>query len=286
MDWLDRMNNSLNYLEANMENRIEIDEVAKVAYSSKFHYQRMFHLLTGITVAEYIRNRRLTLAAYELTTSDVKVIDVAFKYGYDSPESFSRAFLKYHGVNPSKVKNHDVSLIAFPKFSFQIYLKGDKQMDYRIIEKETFKVIGMKREVTTKNGENFSIVPQFWAEVCGNGTFNQLQSYSSNQISYGICMDFILEEEKFNYLIGVDKLDKEIVGDFEINEIPAHTWAVFDCIGKLPQSVQKVVERVHREWFPATGYEQAEGPEVEVYFPGDTNSDNYKAELWIPIIKK
>lgn len=286
MNFLQQMNNSLDYIEQHMDQKIDIEKIAQIAYTSKFHYQRMFNLLTGYTVLEYIRKRRLTLAAQELSTNDIKVIDIALKYGYETPESFSRAFTKLHGISPSKVKQNDVNLIAFPKLSFQIYLKGEKAMDYRIVEKESFKVIGLKREITTENGENFNIIPRFWTEVRDNGELDRLDSYSNQDVCYGICMDFKLEEEKFNYYIAVDKQDKAIPEGFEEREIPQSTWAVFKCVGALPESIQETSKRIYQEWFPASIYEHDNKPEIEVYLPGDLDSPKYTAEIWVPIIKK
>lgn len=169
MEWLERMAKALDYLEEHLEDALEIDEAAKMAYSSSFHFQRMFYMLTGNTVAEYVRKRRLTLAAQELAVNDVRVLDVALKYGYDSPESFAKAFKKIHGVSPSSAREPGISLKAYPRLSFHLSLKGDQDMDYRIEEKPAFTVAGKGIRVTTRDGENTRLIPKFWGESYDNG---------------------------------------------------------------------------------------------------------------------
>lgn len=285
MEWLRRMSDSIEYLEKHMESKLDIDEAAKIALSSKFHFQRMFHMVTGVTVAEYARKRRLTLAAQELATSDIKVIDVALKYGYQTPESFTKAFRKIHGVNPSEVRESGIRLKAYPRLSFQIQLKGEKEMNYKIVEKEGFDLVGKGIRVSNENGENFKKIPMFWEESFSNGTCDKLKDLSGDIGMWGVCMEFSPEQNKFSYLIAVEKNQDIIPDEFEVKEIPASTWAIFDSSLKELQDVWK---RIYSEWFPSTGYEHAGTPELEFYPPCDgTGSDeDFQCEIWIPIIKK
>lgn len=142
MDWLNRMNMAIDYIESNLADRISYDKAAQIACCSTYHFQRMFSSITDVPLSEYIRRRRLTLAAFDLQTSDIKVIDVAFKYGYESPEAFSRAFKKLHGVMPTSARDIGISLKAFPKMTFSISIKGDTEMKYRIEQREAFDVFG------------------------------------------------------------------------------------------------------------------------------------------------
>lgn len=285
MEWFERMRNALDYLEEHLEENFDIENIAKVAYSSPFHFQRMFHMLMGVTVAEYVRKRKLTLAAQEIATSDIKVLDVALKYGYDSPESFAKAFRRLHSISPSAAREHGVSLKAYPKLSFQISLKGDKDMNYKIIEKEAFRVAGKGIRVTTKEGENLKRIPQFWSECYQDGYCDRLCNIEGKDL-LGVCMNDY-ENEEFTYIIARE-VAKDTLISKGINEwiIPATTWAVFESIGPMPYAIQKVWERVYSEWFPATGYEQAQLPQLEVYPEGDINSQDYRCEVWVPIIKK
>lgn len=288
LEWLTRMSEAIDSMERTMEDPLDIDRLSKVAYSSPFHFQRMFSMLTGMTVAEYVRKRRLTLAAQELASSSSKVIDIALKYGYDSPESFAKAFRKLHGVAPSDARKAGVSLKAFPRISFSISLKGDKDMDYRIVEKSAFQVIGKSIRTTSVDGENSREIPEFWQESNQNGTVDKLTALVGGADAVlGICMDMVMEKGTFTYVIAVEnKSGAEVPEGFVSREIPAQTWAVFTSIGPMPHAIQKVWKRVFQEWFPATGYEHAGGPEMESYPEGDVNADDYRCEVWVPIVKR
>ena len=285
MESLQRMINSIEYIEEHITEQLDIGEIARNAYASTFHFQRMFHMLTGVTVTEYIRRRRMTLAAQELASSNCKVIDIALKYGYDTPESFAKAFRRMHGIAPSSARESGQRLIAYPRLSFQIYMKGDQEMNYSIMEKESFKVIGRGIRVSTVDGENLREIPLFWKEVNESGVSEQLRSMSADPLMFGICMDFSPNQEEFTYFIGVKPQHGEDPGTFIETEIPASTWAVFESVGAMPNAIQNVWKRIFSEWFPATAYEHAEGPELEVYPAGNPYDGQYRCEVWIPIIK-
>nr|WP_279401646.1 AraC family transcriptional regulator [Piscibacillus salipiscarius] len=280
------MTDSIEYIEDHLIDHISIDDVAAVAYLSKFHYQRLFHMLTGITVAEYIRKRRLTRAAQELVLSDNKIIDLALKFGYDTPESFSRAFRGVHGMSPSQARKEGRSLKAYPKLSFHIQLKGDEDMNYKIVKKEGFKVVGKEIRASTKGDENLKKIPQFWEESHENGTVEKLEKRAGDLGVLGICMEFAPELEEFSYVIAIEKPEQEPMNGLVEKEIPSATWAVFESVGAMPDAIQNVTHRIFSEWFPSTGYEHAEGPEIEAYPDGDAYSNDYRCEVWIPIKDK
>lgn len=285
MDWLVRMNNALVYMEEHLEGTIAIEDIAKAAYSSSFHFQRMFHMLTNVTVTEYLRKRKLTLAAQELAASEAKVLDVAIKYGYESPESFAKAFRKVHGISPSAAREPGIELKAYPKISFHISLKGDKDMNYKIIEKEAFQVFGKGIRVTTRDGENLKAIPRFWEDLSLDGTVDRICGTGGGEL-FGVCLNDY-RDEQFTYLIAREKTQATVLPEgTEVYDIPAATWAVFESIGPMPDAIQKVSERIYSEWFPATGYEQAEVPQLELYPEGDSNAEDYKCEVWIPVVKK
>ncbi|WP_229683267.1 AraC family transcriptional regulator [Virgibacillus oceani] len=287
MEGLKRMVDSIDYMERNLDGDLQIEHVALVACMSKFHFQRMFHMLTGVTVAEYIRKRRLTLAAQELTHSDSKVIDVAFKYGYETPESFSKAFRKTHGINPSAVRNHNQSLKAFPRLSFQIKLKGDEEMDYKIVEKEAFRVVGKRIRTATCDGQNHRDIQAFWDESNSNGFTAELEKYCDTMGLIGACMDFDKEQDELTYFICAEKGKNSVPDSWEERIIPAATWAVFPAIGPIPHAIEKTWDRIFSEWFPSTGYEHVDAPELEVYpVSGDVSAEDHQCDIWIPILKK
>lgn len=286
MDGLLRMKAALDLLERKMEERLDIEVIARAACVSPFHFQRMFHMLTGMTVAEYARKRKLTLAAQELAMQSSKVVDVALKYGYDSPESFAKAFRKIHGVAPSEARNPGVALKAYPRISFHLSLKGDKDMDYRIVEKESFSVVGKTLQVTCQDSEHLREIPKFWEESAGNGSTSTISSFSTDGNLLGVCLDMQSDQGGFTYMIATRTDAASPAEGLSLRNIPASTWAVFPAEGPAATSLQSVFGRIYQEWFPATGYEHSGGPELEVYPPGDASAADYRCEVWIPILKK
>jgi AraC family transcriptional regulator len=263
-----------------------------VACSSTFHFQRMFQMLTGVTVGDYMRKRRLTLAAQELATSDVRVIDIALKYGYDTPESFTKAFRKVHEVTPSAARKPETRLKVFPRLSFQLSIKGDKDMDYRIVEKQAFKVVGKAIRVSTRDNEHMQMIPKFWQSSMTDGVYQAVVNLNTGQgmfggATMGVCVDFQMDKQEFTYMIAVESLGSAIPDGFVEKEIKAATWAVFDSVGALPDAIQSVWQRIFSEFFPSTGFEHAEGgAEIEIYPPGLPSDESYKCEVWIPIVRK
>ncbi|MCI3920804.1 AraC family transcriptional regulator [Paenibacillus sp. TRM 82003] len=287
MEWLNRMKAALDWMETKMEEPLEIAELARTAHSSPYHFQRMFYMLTGMTVAEYMRKRRLTLAAQELALSGPKVIDVALKYGYDSPEAFAKAFRRLHGVSPSEARQPGAALKAFPRISFHLSLKGDKEMDYRIVQREAFTAVGKSIRTTNVEGQNSTEIPKFWRDTHADGTEEKLAGMAKRQEMLGICYDPEPNGEVFKYAIAVETDAAVDAADgFASIPIPAATWAVFTSVGPMPGAIQEVWNRIYQEWFPATGYEQAEAPDFELYPPGDAYADDYRCEIWVPIVKK
>lgn len=284
MEWLNRLNSAIRYIETNLLEEVDIQQAAREAASSSFHFQKMFLCVAGVTVAEYIRRRRLTLAAQELALGGMKVIDAALKYGYESPEAFTKAFSRLHGVTPSKIRRGGIQLVAYPRISFTLSIKGDVGMNYRIIEKGPIKLAYTGRRFRTVNCENLKGIPLFWDECGRNGTCEALCKLTSKPM-LGICMnDYDKDMESFVYAVGVE-VDHDNTGDFAVLEVPAATWAVFDSVGPLPGAIQDVTARIYSEWFPATGYEHDTLPEFEVYLEGDTKSTSYRCEIWIPVKK-
>jgi AraC family transcriptional regulator len=212
-------------------------------------------------------------------------LDLALKYGYETPESFAKAFRRVHGISPSEARHPGMKLKAFPRLSFQISLKGDQEMDYQMIDKAAFRVVGKSIRVSTEDGENLRRIPQFWDECHQDRTCKQLCRLAGKDEMFGICADFDREMKEMTYMIAVTAPDSETEGMSE-RVIPAATWAVFQSVGPMPDAIQKVWQRIFSEWFPATGYEHADAPELEVYPPMVGKPEDYRCEVWIPIIKK
>ncbi|EEK54077.1 Transcriptional regulator, AraC [Bacillus cereus BGSC 6E1] len=290
MDSLKNMNAAMQYIEDNLTHEIDFKEVAKIAYCSEYHFKRMFSFLAGISLSEYIRYRRLTLAAFELKNSGAKVIDVAIKYGYNSPDSFSRAFQNLHGITPSEARSSSHSLKAYSPMTFQLSIQGGHEMNYRIEEKDSFQIIGItKRVPIVFNGVNEEIA-SMWKSL-NPETIQTLKSLSNMEptgiisASTNFSEGRMEEKGELDHYIGV-ATTKDCPEQFKQLEVAASTWAIFEAVGPFPETLQNVWGRIYSEWFPSSNYELAEGPEILWNEQKDISSPNFKSEIWIPVLKK
>ena len=289
MDWVTGIQNAINYVEDNLTDAIDFDIVAKEAACSSFYFQRIFSILCGITLGDYIRNRRLTLAGNELCISDSKVIDVAFKYGYESPESFTRAFTRFHGITPSEAKKDGSKLKSFSRLCVKITLSGGSIMDYRIVEKEAFDIIEKVSTHTVENSENAKSIPDFWTSSHKDGTVKILTELTTDKtFIFGVCYGNLPENAKtFDYSIAAKCAEStEIPEGFRKNTIPARTWAVFECKGAMPKAMQDMWHKIVSEFFPISGYEPTYEMDIEAYTEGNMGSPDYRSEIWVPVVKK
>lgn len=284
MDWINNLNAAIEYIEMHLADKISYDRAAQIACCSTYHFQRMFSYIAGVTLSEYIRRRRLTLAAFELQTGKVKVIDTAIKYGYESPEAFSRAFKKMHGIMPGSAHNIGVSLKAYPKMTFTISIKGECEMKYRITERKPFSVFGVYTDISTNREIAFEQIPQFCRECDENFVTDEINDILGRfDDNYTISALYDHSEHTFKYMI-CQFLPKglEIPEKFTKLEIPAATWAVFDVQNADMQDMWK---RIWTEWFPTSGYEAVQGVQFEMYY-GLARHENAFGEIWIPVKKK
>ncbi|PFC89566.1 AraC family transcriptional regulator [Bacillus anthracis] len=290
MDSLKNMNAAMQYIENNLTDEIDFKEVAKIAYCSEYHFKRMFSFLAGVSLSEYIRCRRLTLAAFELKDSNAKVIDVAIKYGYNSPDSFARAFQNLHGITPSEARNSSHSLKAYSPMTFQLSIQGGNEMNYRIEEKEPFQIIGItKRVPIVFNGVNEEIA-SMWKSLNPESiqTLKSLSNMEPNGIisaSTNFSEGRMEEKGELDHYIGV-ATTKDCPAQFAQLKVAASTWAIFEAVGPFPETLQNVWGRIYSEWFPSSNYELAEGPEILWNEQKDVSSPNFKSEIWIPVLRK
>lgn len=290
MDSLKSMNDAMRYIEDNLTNEIDFNVVARIAYCSEYHFKRMFSFLAGITLSEYIRRRRLSLAAFELTDSNIKVIDVAIKYGYNSPDSFTRAFQNLHGITPSEARRNGQHLKAYPIMTFQLSIRGGNEMNYRIEQKEAFNIVGiMKRVPIIFEGENPEII-EMWKSLTME-KIDQLKKLSNVepkgmiQVSTNFSEGRMEEKGELDQYIGV-ATTQECPEDFAKLEVPALTWAVFESTGPFPNTLQETWGRIYSEWLPTSNYQVIEGPEMLSIKTKELTSPSVKSEIWIPILKK
>jgi len=290
MDSLSNLNAALQYIEDNLAEEIDLKKAARIACCSEYHFSRMFSFLAGIPLSEYVRRRRLTLAAFELQTSDVRIMDVAVKYGYSSADAFSRAFQGLHGISPSSVKSHAPSLKAYPRVTFQLTIQGGDVMNYRIVEKEAFRIVGVTKRVPIQfNGVNQEIAAM-WQSLGMDGV-NELKKLSNMepqglvQASLNFSDGRMEEQGELDHYVGA-ATTLECPEHLASLEVAAATWAVFEAVGPFPETLQNVWGRIYSEWFPSASYELAKGPEMLWNESKDISSPTFRSEIWIPVIQK
>ncbi|MBO0447175.1 AraC family transcriptional regulator [Enterococcus ureilyticus] len=292
MEWVTRLENSLDYIEKHLTEEIDFAHLATLACCSTYHYQRIFSYMVGVPLAVYIRRRKLSLAGVELQQG-AKVIDVAIKYGYESPNSFARAFKNQHGITPSQAQQEGSLLTSYPRIKFHITIKGDVEMEYRIETKEAFRIIGAKKALSADIEENFKETPLFWQQVGMDGTLNNLIPLMTQEPRgvMGISVGFeaaptdknnFSSSEGTSYYIAVAS-DQPAPDTLEEYTIPAFTWAVFSGHGAMPHAIQELEKQIVTDWLPSSGYEYANGPDIELYL--DANLSNASFEVWLPVIK-
>jgi len=290
MNVLESMNHALSYIEENLTNEVDFKEAARRALCSEYHFKRMFSFLAGLSMSEYIRRRRLTLAAFDLQQSQVRIIDVAVKYGYSSPDAFTKAFHNYHGVTPSEARTSGQSLKVYPRVSFQLTIKGGSEMNYRIEEKEAFRIVGLKKRVPIIfNGVNPEIAAM-WKSL-DEPLITQLKQLSNVaplgllSASTNFSEERMEEKGELDHYIGV-ATTSECPANLSQLEVPATSWAVFTAVGPFPQTLQEIWGRIYSEWFPSSIYEQVEGPEMLWNESKDVTSPTFKSEIWMPVRKR
>lgn len=284
MEWTKSISSAISYIEDNITQDLTIEDIASKVSLSPFYFQKGFTLLCGFTIGEYIRKRRLTLAGSELVSSDDKIIDIALKYGYDSPDSFTKAFTRFHGATPTSVRKGEAMIKSFASLKIKLTLEGGYTMDYKIIKKDQFTIIGMSK--LFKYEEGATEVPKLWAEFRNSKNSNHICSI------YGVSIDEKMDNNEFEYLIA-DNYDptKEVPNGFITKVIPKHTWAVFPCKGAMPDTLQNSISKIFAEWLPGCkDYEIAAGYNIEMYgdpaeYPKGVKDENYYCEIWIPIKK-
>lgn len=291
MDWIKGIQRAIDYIESHLADAIDYDAVAKEAYSSSLHFQRVFSIMCGFTLGDYIRMRRLSLAADELRGSDDKVIDVALRYGYETPESFTRTFSRFHGITPTEARNGG-TVKTFSKLSVKLILTGGNEMNYRIEKPGAIKVI-CKRECVHKpeTGAGTPDITGFWTKCGQDGTIQKLCSYIPKRPRLtgllGICFSLETQGDSFPYGIGVEYNSAPAESGLEIIELPEYTYAVFPFKGKMPETFIETYRKIVSEFFPGgERYEYAEGVEIEVYPSDKTDDPDYYGEIWIAVNEK
>lgn len=282
MSMLERMNATMEYIEAHLLEDLHMPAIAKAAGASESEIQKTFYALTGISIVEYVRRRRLSLAGLELLKGEKTVLEIALEHGYTSPDSFTRAFRQMHGTTPSAVKKGGCLLKSYGRITFVLTIKGVNAMNYRILKKEEMHIIGFKKWFSTENDSQLQEIPKMWDSVTEEMK-EKITALSNNDGVIGLCGD--MYDGGFDYWIGCMS-DQACPEDLKELTIPASSWAVFEVIGSmrpLPNAMQDIWKRIYSEWLPNSVYEHAMLPEIEYYSAGDMMADDYRSEIWIPV---
>ncbi len=281
MEWVERMNKALDYLEEHLAGEVELEAAARLACCSPYHFQRIFPYLAGVPLSEYLRRRRMSLAAADLLAGE-KVVEVALRYGYNSPTAFNRAFQGVHGMPPSQARP-GAPLKAYPPIRFQITVKGATEMEYRIVTKQSFRVMGIGAPMSKELEENFQLVPALWARAAQEGLPARLAPLMDPEMPGILGISQAGVEGEFRYLIAV-ATDAPLMEGMEEHMIPACTWAVFPGKGAMPGSIQELEQRIFTEWLPTSGYEYANAPDIEVYL--EPVPQDARFQVWVPVTRK
>ncbi|MDV2884772.1 AraC family transcriptional regulator [Alkalihalophilus pseudofirmus] len=288
---LKRMNDAIDYIENRLNDELEPQELEKITGTSIYHFRRMFSYLSGMTLGTYIRNRRLSMAMAELLRENVSVTETAFKYGYDSVDGFTRAFKEWAGFTPSEVKKHEsYKLQAFPKLSFQLTIQGGIKMEYKIVNKNAFKIAGVKKRVPIQfEGVNKEI--EKLAESITNKQYekmNELKNMDPYQVmnaSYKFDEGRSEEKGYLEHMIGVPTTKEGPYDDLELLEVASNTWAIFSSKGRFPKTMQDTWAKIASEWLPSSNYELVDAPELS-FVEDYSDLDNVYSEIWIAVKKK
>ena len=284
MEWMKVIGDSIQYMENHITEDLSVEDIARHIGVSSFYYQKGFAMLCGFTVAEYIRNRRLALAGNEIAGTDHTILEVTLKYGYDSPDGFTRAFTRFHGSTPTAVRKNKAMLKSFAPLKIKVLLEGGFFMEYRIEKKPAFTVIANAKTFAYEGAKE--AIPRFWQEHYATGKGQTVCG------EFGINIDEEMGMDSFVYLIGDTYRGQAVPDGFVLQTIPAFEWAVFPCRGALPGALQDVNTKIFTEWLPAIHeYEFAAGYCVEVYdnpqkYAKGTGDESYYSEIWIPVKRK
>lgn len=282
MEWLKKLNAAVDYIEANLDGDISYDEAARIACCSSFYFQRIFSYVSGISLSEYIRRRRMTQAAFELQRTDRKVIDIALKYGYTSPTSFNRAFQSIHGITPTAARSMGSTLHAYPAIRFSVQVTGGSAMAYHIAQKGPLRMAGVRIPLTADMEENQRRIPLFWKSVTSGSLFSQICRLTDKDPRGILGVSVYKGSQDFHYYIAA-ATDAPAPPGMSAFEIPASTWVVFENNGHFKEDVQNIFRRFYTEWLPFSGYAYAGLPDIEVYPVCEELPATGHSEVWIAV---
>ena len=275
MNYINEMQKAIDFIENNLDKDINFEIVAKEVGMSAFYFHRIFSAVIGISPTTYIRNRRLTVAAQEISKNNKSILDIALKYGFESHEAFSRAFKNFHGVVPKMAKTDGNEFKNFSRANLEFEVNTNNILNYRIETRDTIKVLAFIRQF---NIENKDEIPRYWKELKESGTLEKISNNYKKDL-LGICIGTQSDFE-YKYGIGIEQTeDLEINIEMEKIEIPKSTWVVFKCEGQDEKNINELWSRIYKEFFITSSYKQCMDIDFELY-------DDKNTEIWIPISKE
>ena len=288
MEYNERIASIIEYVEHHLqrsEETINNEEIAKLAGCSFHFFQKLFSYMYKISFAQYVRARKLTLAGYDIKSTNLKVIDIAYKYGYDSPTSFSKAFQLFHGISPSDARKKDYTLRVVPKMQYE-NKQQNMQYNWKVETMDSMRLVGKKTTISCINNNHFEEIPAFWNTCQKDGVFHIIaQLDKSNTGMFGIMLSYDEKQQSIEYMIATSTT-QPIPKTFEEFILPPATWAIFDCIGAVPKAIQNGWQFLNEEWLVKYPFQHANCPEMEWYSNGNSFSDQYLSQIWIPIIEE
>ncbi len=282
MNDLMKMNEVIEYIEDHLESKIDYDEVTKIAGYSWFYIQRIFSAIAGVTISEYIRRRRMTLAASELMDSGIRILDLAVKYGYESADSFSRAFRNVHGVSPSEARKENGALKTYQPMSFIISVKGEKEITYRMESHNEMRIVGLVRHFKAPENNEMD-VNTFWNELYSDGSHERIAELADGDIRGVHGFLHVIDNETVDYIIASFS-EREIPDGMQVYTVPKSKWAIFEGKGPVGIAIEELWRKIYSEWLPSTKYAHAETMEIECFKYSDNKRDeDFRFEIWIPV---
>lgn len=283
----------INYIEENIYGTIDYQKAAQRVGTSVFHFQRIFSFLTGIPISEYIRRRKMTLAAFDLQKSNAKVIDIALKYGYETHSSFTRAFQQFHGVTPASVRSKGVNIQVYPPMHLKIAITGADAIKFRVEKSESYKVFG-KKDIVIPMDHKYALhfIKDYGKKVLEDGTHDSINIAAGFPVGKGYPFHLLYgiyfkdRDETYRFMYGW-VLPKEGVDEsFTVLDIPETTWAVFTYYGEHMESLPKIWTYIYSSWLPTSGYKIEDSIIIEKETWIGVRQDEFCAEVWIPLKKK
>lgn len=296
MEWIECIKRSIDWMEKRLPGKCDVGGAAGEIGISDLYLQKGFKFMTGYTMTEYMRNRRLYLAALDVIAGKEKIIDLTYKYGYETPESFTKAFTRFHGMSPMQLKKDVSGMHVFLPLKIKISIQGGNDMDYIVVREKSFKVIGFERQFTME--DSYQQIPKFWDEFCGQYCVRLKQGIKPTNATeeticnchvgmYGVCIDDLQEKGRFRYMIAGKYTNGDVPEGMSVYEFPDMQWVKFLCRGPMPGALQSVNTKIFNEWLPGNpDYEIALGANIEWYAEGDTHSLDYESAVWIPVREK